>query len=114
MMNKGSSCIAIISRYADASIAADKLVVAGVDEDTVSLVGIDSQQGEVARSGLGCLDDDLSLLGVLKTSICHYKCLLEAGFCLLIVRGNHQQIEHACTLLEQHDQMDVSMHFNSD
>ncbi len=113
-MKKASSCIAVFSRYADGKNAAGELIAASVDRAAISLVDKELQQGKVANSGLGSLDDDLLQLGVLKSSLYCYKCMLYAGSCLLIVSGNYQQIEHACALLEQYQQADVSMHYNSD
>lgn len=112
-MKKGSSCIAVFSKHADATNVVNKLVAAGVAETAISLVCKESQQGEVASVGLSSLDDDLLQLGVLESSLHCYKCMLHGGSCLLIVSGNYQQIEHACKLLEQHEQADVSMHYNS-
>ncbi|RUM92610.1 MAG: hypothetical protein DSZ28_09420 [Thiothrix sp.] len=112
-MEKGSSCIAIFSEYTDAKDTVNRLASFNVDENRISLVGRDLQQGKVAAGGIGTLDDDLNQLGVQEGSLYCYQCLVHGGSFLVIVSGDYEEVERACRQLEKHEKADVSIHFNS-
>ena len=112
-MEKGSSCIAIFTDYTDAKNAVYRLFSFNVDENCVSLVGKDLQQGKVSAGGLEDLDDDLYQLGVQESSLYCYKCLVHSGSFLVIVSGDYEVVEQACNQLEKNKKADVSIHFNS-
>jgi len=112
-MEKGSSCIAIFTDYADAKSAVHRLFSFNVDENRISLVGKDLRQGKVAADGLVNLDDDLYQLGVQESSLYCYKCLVHSGSFLVIVSGDYEEVERAWNQLEKYKKADVSIHFNS-
>ena len=112
-MGKGSSCIAIFSEYTDAVDAVNRLASLNVDENRISLVGKDKQQGEVAAGGMVNLDDDLNQLGVQEGNLYCYKYLVHSGSFLVIVSGDYDEVERACNQLEKNKKADVSIHFNS-
>jgi len=112
-MNKRSSCIAIFPKYADANKALQQLLAANVSENHISLLGKDFQQGAVAAGGLSDLDDELYQLGVQEGNLYCYKCLLHGGSFLLIVSGNYEEMECVFKQLVQHENAEVSIHFNA-
>jgi len=113
MIQQASSCIAVFIRYRDAKQAIDRLLDVGVDAKSISLIGEHVQEGLVAAQGLKMLDDELPLLGVQEANLHCYKCLVFGGFFLVIVSGNHTQVDHACSHLEKTKHADVSLHFNA-
>ncbi len=113
MIKQASSCIAVFARYEDAKQAIERLLDVGVDPQSISLIGEHVQEGLVAAQGLQMLDDELPLLGVQEANLHCYKCLIYGGSFLVIVSGNHAQVDHACTHLEKNKIADVSLHFNA-
>jgi tRNA A58 N-methylase Trm61 len=112
-MNKTSSCIAVFRNYADAVSAINGLKAVDVDQQLISLVGKDIQEGKVAEKGLSSLDSDLILLGVQEANLHCYNCMIHAGSFMVIVMGDYTQVEQAANHLEKYAQADVSIHFNA-
>lgn len=112
-MEKASSCIAVFTKYSDAREAVENLLDANVDRSRISLVGKDAQEGRVAAEGISALDDDLYRLGVQEANFHCYKCLILGGSYLVIVSGDYEEVEQACSHLEKHEQAEVSVHFNA-
>jgi len=113
MNKRRSSCIAVFSRYADATDAMQQLLASSMDKKHISLVGKDCQEGQLIAEGLDNLDDEFHQLGVQEGNLYCYKCLLHGGSFLLIVSGNYEEVELACKHLEQHEKAEVSIHFNA-
>lgn len=112
-MKKSSCCIAIYPDHAQAALAMAELKSIKIDSDFVSLVARDVQQGQVGTAGLSSLHDELLSLGVQESNIYCYLCLIHGGSALLIVSGNHQQVEYACNYLEKRSSADTALHLNS-
>ncbi len=112
-LEQTSSCVAVFSNYDDAKRAIAHMVDAGIESRRISLVGEQTQEGLVARGGMDRLDEDLTALGVQEANLHCYKCLIYGGSWLVIVSGNHEQVDFACEHLEKHTSADVSLHFNA-
>jgi len=112
-MKKHSSCIAVFSRYIDATDAMRQLLASSVDKKHISLVGKDCQKGQLIAEGLDNLDDELHQLGVQEDNLYCYRCLIHSGLFLVIVSGNYEEMERVFKQLEQHEKAEVSIHFNT-
>ncbi len=112
-MDRTSSCIAVFNDYREAKEAVGKLLELGVPAADITLLGETVQEGSVAAQGLHTLDDDLASLGVQDANVHCYKCLIYGGSYLVIVSGDHRQVDRVCQHLEQHTEADVSLHFNA-
>ncbi|BAO44676.1 hypothetical protein TBH_C1759 [Thiolapillus brandeum] len=112
-MKKSNCCIAIFPDHAGAVEAIDELKKHHMDDNVISLVGKDVQYGKVGVNGLSSLNEDLTRLGVQEATLYCYQCMVHNGSFLVIVTGNHDQVEAACDQLEKHAQADVALHFNA-
>ncbi len=112
-MNKKSSCVAVFSEIADANVAIQQLLAAGINKDLISLIGETIQQGKIAVKGIKYFDNELLQIGIHKANLYCYKSLIYSGSYLVIVSGNYKEVEYACNQLELCEQADVAIHFNA-
>lgn len=112
-MEKASSCIAVFPTHSEAANAIDKLLAAGMNRELISLVGRDIQEGQISTSGLSSLDEDLKKIGVQEGNVHCYKCMIHGGLFLVIVAGNYTEVEQAYNHFDQHENAEVSLHFNA-
>ena len=112
-MKKSSCCVAIFTDHALATSAVAELQSLNMGSDVVSLIGNNIQQGKVGTAGLSSLHEDLLLLGVQESNIYCYQCLIHGGSFLVVVSGNYEQVEKACSHLEKNSHADTALHLNS-